>query len=96
MGLYRHRSLNSTEHRNNTSVGGQAESATTEEIDSDILELAVNASKSLGIKIAGADILRDSKTKKCYVLEVNRTPQLATGGFYAQKLNSLKELLQKL
>ncbi len=96
MGLYRHRAKNSSEHRNNTSVGGQAEAVSTKDIDARILDLAAKASRSLGIKIAGADVLQSSKTGECYVLEVNRTPQLATGYFYEEKFAALKELIHTL
>lgn len=38
-------------------------------------ELAVRASRELGIDIAGVDIIRDNKTGKVYILEVNSAPR---------------------
>jgi RimK family alpha-L-glutamate ligase len=44
-------------------------------IPADEAELAVRAARALGIEIAGVDIIRDRKTDKLYVLEVNSAPR---------------------
>jgi RimK family alpha-L-glutamate ligase len=44
-------------------------------LPNDEVELAVKAAKSLSIDIAGVDILKDDKTGKLYVLEVNSAPR---------------------
>ncbi len=41
----------------------------------DEAELAVKAASCLGIQIAGVDIIRDRKTNKLYVIEVNSAPR---------------------
>lgn len=44
-------------------------------IPNDEAELAVRASKALGIQIAGVDVIRDINSGKLYVLEVNSAPR---------------------
>ena len=89
-----YRSSHGKDHRNNTSVGGDAKLVPLEEVDPQVLDLAVAASKSLNIKIAGADIIKDNRTGELSVLEVNRTPQLATGAFVDEKAEILKSLIR--
>ncbi len=88
-----YRSANGKDFRNNTSLGGEASLVPLENLDPEILELAVAATRSLNIKIAGADILQDKDTGTYSVLEVNRTPQLASGAFVEAKTAVLKELV---
>ena len=64
------------------------------EADPKVLDLAIKAAKALNIRIAGADILQDKTTGEYSVLEVNRTPQLASGAFVDEKMQILKELAQ--
>ena len=96
MALYRHRAKgNPNEHRNNTSVGGAADFVELNNLAPEILDLSVRAAKSLGIEVAGADVLMDKETGKYYMLEVNRTPQMVTGGFYDKKFEALKDFIKK-
>ena len=88
-----YRSSHGKDYRNNTSVGGDAKLVPLEKVDPKILELSVNASKALGIKIAGADIMQDSETGEYTVLEVNRTPQLVTGAFTDEKQKVIRRLI---
>ncbi len=44
-------------------------------IPQDESELAVRAARALGVEIAGVDIIRDRKTDKLYVIEVNSAPR---------------------
>lgn len=89
-----YRSANGKDFRNNTSLGGQASLVALTEVDPKVLDLAVKAAKALNIRIAGADILQDKTTGEYSVLEVNRTPQLASGAFVDEKMQILKELAQ--
>lgn len=52
-------------------------------------KLAVNAAKILEIDVAGVDLLQDEKTKNWYCLEVNSSPQLVSGSFVDEKLDTL-------
>ena len=89
-----YRSSSNGDHRNNTSVGGAAKLVPLEEVDSQIIGLAIAASKALDIKIAGADIMQDSQSGNYTVLEVNRTPQLATGAFIDEKTEIIQNLIR--
>lgn len=88
-----YRSANGEDFRNNTSLGGEASLVPLAGIDPKILELAIAAAKALDIKIAGADILQNRETGEYSVLEVNRTPQLASGAFTEAKTDVLRSLL---
>ena len=89
-----HRYSHGKDHRNNTSVGGDTKFVPLSEVDPQILQLAVDASRALDIKIAGADILPEKGTNRLSVLEVNRTPQLVTAGFIDSKTKALKDLIE--
>lgn len=88
------RSANGKDFRNNTSLGSEATLIPLEQVPPEVLELAVAATKVAKVQLAGADIIVNKKTGKCSVLEINRTPQLASGTFVAEKTAALKELLQ--
>ena len=87
-----YRTSHGKDFRNNTSVGGDATLVSLDQVDPKIIEIAINAAKSLDIKIAGADILPD-KNGNYTVLEVNRTPQLVTGAFTEAKQEVLRNLI---
>lgn len=89
-----YRSSHGKDHRNNTSVGGVAKLVPLEEVDPQIIGLAIAASKALDIKIAGADIMQDSQSGNYTVLEVNRTPQLVTGAFIDEKTEIIQNLIR--
>lgn len=91
MAIYR--SSDGKDHRNNTSVGGDAKLVALEEVDPKIVDLAIASAKALGIKIAGADIMQDAITGEYTVLEVNRTPQLVTGAFIDEKMQIIQSLI---
>lgn len=89
-----YRSANGKDFRNNTSLGGEASLVPLDEVEPEVLDLAVRAAQALDIKIAGADILQNRETGEYSVLEVNRTPQLASGAFTEAKTAMIKELLK--
>jgi len=89
--IKRSRTNNQT-HLNNTSVGGCAEIVSMKIFDKKIIQIAQKASKVLKRNIAGVDILID-KQGKCFVLEVNPSPQLLTGSFLVEKGDLLKKYL---
>jgi len=61
------------DYRSNVSLGSDYEEY---EPTDDEKELAIKAAKSMGCIWCGVDLMRDKKTKKLYVLEVNCTPSL--------------------
>ena len=89
-----YRSSHGKDYRNNTSVGGEATLVPLQDVDSKIIELAINSAKALDIKIAGADIMQDKNTGDYTVLEVNRTPQLVTGAFTPEKTEIIRNLIR--
>jgi glutathione synthase/RimK-type ligase-like ATP-grasp enzyme len=62
------------EFRNNACNGAREVFVDVQEIPKDIKDMALKASKALGLSWSRADIIIDKKTQKPYVLEVNRLP----------------------
>ena len=60
---------------NNVTSGG---SVFLREANDEIVDLAIKATKTLGLDIAGVDIIFDRKKEKYIVLEVNGIPAFAT------------------
>lgn len=46
----------------------------TDEVCQSVKDLAIQATKAIGMVISGVDIIYNEKTKKAYVLEINDTP----------------------
>lgn len=63
----------SNDYRSNVSLGSEYEMY---EPESDEIELAKKAAKSVGCIWCGVDIMKDSETGKLYVIEINSTPSL--------------------
>ncbi len=64
------------EFRSNISLGGREEFYPLKDLPSKMEEIAVKAAKTLGIQVAGVDLLEEKKTGKIWLLEVNRGPGL--------------------
>jgi glutathione synthase/RimK-type ligase-like ATP-grasp enzyme len=62
------------EFRNNTCNGAKEVFVDPKKIPFEIKQMAVDASRALGLTWSRADIIIDKKTKKPYLLEVNRFP----------------------
>ncbi len=89
-----YRSSGGKDHRNNTSLGGSATIVPIKNMDQKILETAVTASRAMDIRLAGVDIIKNKETGEHFLLEVNRTPQLASGSFLTEKISVLSDFLQ--
>ncbi len=89
-----YRSSNGKDHRNNTSVGGSATIVPFENLSDEFLTLAKDAARALQIKMAGVDLIQNKETGKYFVLEVNRTPQLASGSFVDEKAAAISDLIR--
>lgn len=72
-------------HLNNTSQGGNAMLVEPSELNSKILADALQAAKATGREIGGVDVLL-ADNGAWYVLEINSTPQIATGAFMEEKI----------
>lgn len=57
----------------NISTGGVGRDA-TDEVCPEVKELAVRATRAIGLIISGVDIIYNEETKKAYILELNDTP----------------------
>lgn len=45
------------------------------DLTKDLIDIAINAAKTLSIDVAWVDIILDKNTKKPYILEINRSPE---------------------
>jgi len=83
-------------HLNNTSQGGEAKVVSLSDMPEEILELSRQSANLEKLAIAGVDIVVDSQTKKPYILEVNKSPQLATGFEVKEKMRHYADALREL
>jgi glutathione synthase/RimK-type ligase-like ATP-grasp enzyme len=85
------------EFRNNACNGAKEVFIDSNKIPSEIKQMAVNASNALGLTWSRSDIIIDKKTKKPYLLEVNRFPGITSKtseveGAYAFLASHITEL----
>jgi glutathione synthase/RimK-type ligase-like ATP-grasp enzyme len=79
--------LSDDTHVNNTSKGGDGVFVDLGSMDTKVLDIAVKAAAAVGrTELGGVDIVISNITKKPYVLEVNKSPQIETGSNVEQKL----------
>lgn len=83
-------------HLNNTSQGALAELTVLTDYSDVVIADAVTAARLVHREIAGVDVLYNSRTGEHYILEVNASPQLATGAFLPEKKIILNEYFQKI
>jgi glutathione synthase/RimK-type ligase-like ATP-grasp enzyme len=74
-------------HLNNTSQGASATLLEKEALEEQVYDLAIKAAAVMGRDIAGVDVMLEKNTKKPYILEVNASPQIASGAFESEKLD---------
>ena len=82
--IERRRADDST-HLNNTSQGADATLVDMESFDQLVIEIALRSAEIMGRDVAGVDIMLETGTGKPYVLEVNASPQIASGSFEQEK-----------
>ena len=75
-------------HLNNTSQGGTSTLLQVTDLSPKIKNISISAAQSVDIDIAGVDIIVDGNTGLPIVLEVNHTPQMATGAFLPEKITA--------
>lgn len=73
-------------HLNNTSQGADAYLLPVEELPTEHQETARQASRVMQREIAGVDLLFELGTGRPFILEVNASPQIASGAFADEKL----------
>lgn len=72
-------------HLNNTSQGGRATLVPVDELEPEYQRLALRAAALMHREVAGVDLMFESGTGRPYVLEVNASPQIASGAFIGAK-----------
>lgn len=86
-----------TTHLNNTSQGAEAHMIPVDSLSSDLEELSLKAATVMNRDIAGVDVMMEKDTDVPYILEVNASPQIASGAFVREKrevyVNYFRELL---
>lgn len=87
------RKANDRDWRTNISSGG---SIILREANDEIIEIAKNATRALGLDIAGVDIIYDKKHEQYIVLEVNGIPAFATPDQEKIGLNFNDKKIQKI
>jgi len=85
----------SSSHLNNTSTGGSAMLLPVSKIESHLKSMSVKAALALHRQVAGVDLIQDVHTKKWYVLEVNNSPQVASGAFTDEKIKIFGKFLRR-
>lgn len=90
--------IDANTHLNNTSQGASAELQDVASYDQTVKDLALQATKLMKRDVSGVDIMLETGTGKPYILEVNASPQIASGAFVDEKLaiytQYFKELVQ--
>lgn len=80
-------------HLNNTSQGGKAILVSTKELNKKIISDAKQIAKLENLQVAGVDIIINKDTKKHYILEINRAPQIYSGSLVDEKLDAYAEFI---
>lgn len=83
-------------HLNNTSQGGSVELVPVESLPKPVIDLALKATKLEKLSIAGVDLIQDKYSGDYFILEVNRAPQIATGGLADLKTKAYAEMLGEI
>ncbi len=74
-------------HLNNTSQGAKAKLISLSEFPDELINLALSAHKVMDREVSGVDIMLEADSKNPYILEVNASPQIASGAFEEEKLD---------
>ncbi len=83
-------------HLNNTSQGAVARIVNQEELTPGVIKDVVKAVKLAKIEVAGADVVIDKRDNQHYLLELNYSPQIASGAFPDKKLKAYTEYIETL
>ncbi len=83
-------------HLSNTSQGGAATIVPLDSFSPSVLDDVRRSVELEDLQIAGVDLMFDSHSGQHYVLEVNSSPQLATGAFPELKVEEYAKYLRTL
>lgn len=93
--IERRRADDST-HLNNTSQGADAHLLPLDELSMELQELSLRAAKLMNRDIAGVDVMLEKDTGTPYILEVNASPQIASGSYVSEKLKVYADYFKEL
>lgn len=82
-------------HLNNTSQGASAVEVDPLTLDAETRDMALRAAKIMKREIAGVDIMHESVSNKPYLLEINASPQVASGALTDRKIELYHELFKQ-
>lgn len=85
-----------TTHLNNTSRGARAELLNPADLSQEVRDITLRAAKVMNREIAGVDVMLEKNSQQHYILEVNASPQIASGAFEAEKLDLYEDYFMKL
>lgn len=83
-------------HLNNTSQGASSSVVDPATLPSEIIADALTAARLEKLEVAGVDMMIDTQTGLHYVIEVNSSPQLATGAVPDMKMDAYAAYLRSL
>lgn len=90
------RKAQNNSHLNNTSQGASSSISKLSDFNKKMLSDVIKAAKLEGLEVAGVDLMIDKNTGQHYILEVNSSPQLATGAVPEIKLKAYTDYLRSL
>jgi glutathione synthase/RimK-type ligase-like ATP-grasp enzyme len=93
--IERRRADDST-HLNNTSQGAQATLLSVNDLSESLQNLSLQAAKMMNRDVAGVDVMLEKDTGIPFILEVNASPQIASGAFAAEKVDIYADFFAKL
>ena len=83
------------DHLNKPFGGVNSKIMPIKDVSSGLLQLATRASIYMNRQIAGVDIIQDKNNGKCYILEVNSSPQLRSGSYVDEKSIEFAKFIDK-
>lgn len=93
--ISRHLEDGNDSHLNNTSLGGVASLVDVDDCEVSVKNMAVHAALAMDRRVAGVDMIQHSKSGEWYILEVNNSPQLASGAFVDEKIKVFGAFLRQ-
>ena len=93
---FRRKRQNDSTHLNNTSQGALAELVKIDSFSPEVLADCRKAAQLVRREIAGVDVMFNSETGQHVILEVNASPQLATGAFLKEKREIMHQYFNQI
>lgn len=90
------RRADDTTHLNNTSQGASATMISLDTLSSELQALSLKAAEVMGREVAGVDLMLEKGNGQPFILEVNASPQIASGAFMDEKLAIYKDYFTEI